>query len=36
MSELDRRRQLLAAYQVARLDLERVVGRLNVNLDPPP
>ena len=26
--------QLLAAYQVARLDLERVVGRLNVNLEP--
>jgi outer membrane protein TolC len=28
--------QLLAAYQVARLDLERVVGRLNVNLEPRP
>lgn len=28
--------QLLAAYQVARLDLERVVGRLNVNLEPLP
>ena len=28
--------QLLAAYQVGRLDLERVVGRLNVNLEPRP
>lgn len=28
--------QLLAAYQVALLDLERVVGRLNVNLEPAP
>lgn len=28
--------QLLAAYQVARLDLERVIGRLNVNLEPAP
>ena len=28
--------QLLAAYQVARLDLERVIGRLNVNLEPSP
>jgi len=28
--------QLLAAYQVARLDLERAVGRLDVNLDPAP
>jgi outer membrane protein TolC len=28
--------QLLAAYQVGRLDLERVVGRLNVNLEPQP
>jgi len=28
--------QLLAAYQVARLDLERVVGRMNVNLEPGP
>jgi len=28
--------QLLAAYQVARLDLERVVGRMSVNLEPGP
>ena len=28
--------QLLAAYQVARIDLERVVGRLSVNLEPRP
>jgi outer membrane protein len=28
--------QLLAAYQVARLDLERAVGRLNVDLEPRP
>ena len=28
--------QLLAAYQVARLDIERVVGRLNPNLEPRP
>jgi len=28
--------QLLAAYQVARLDLERVLGRMNVNLEPAP
>ncbi|MEO8500348.1 MAG: TolC family protein [Vicinamibacteria bacterium] len=28
--------QLLAAYQVARLDIERVVGRLNTNLEPRP
>lgn len=28
--------QLLAAYQVARLDLERVTGMMNVNLEPLP
>lgn len=28
--------QLLATYQVARLDLERVIGRMNVNLEPLP
>jgi outer membrane protein len=28
--------QLLAAYQVQRLDLERVIGRMNVNLEPAP
>ena len=28
--------QLLAAYQVARLDLERVIGVMNVNLEPLP
>jgi len=28
--------QLLASYQVARLDLERVIGRMNVNLEPAP
>jgi len=28
--------QLLAAYQVARLDLERVIGRMNVDLEPLP
>jgi outer membrane protein TolC len=28
--------QLLAAYQVQRLDLERVIGRMNVNLEPLP